>query len=344
MVALLSGVNPRPSGGHASQQEVEAIKRILLERLGLERPLVVRQPLGQDGLRKAQQVYQEMLAQVRANQSAAETRTAVHLLRPKLTRVAEGPPGRLKAPGELHGHFYSLEFPRTASLHQNLIVLRAELRLFKEALSRSDVSRSNSTRVNIYKMVDGERVAPKPLASYVLSRTSLTLDLRDPVAHWMASPDQRLLLGLEFSTDVSPSLATTTTAEGTETLPLEVATRERVRVRRARQLGEECGKGEGKCCLRSLKVSFEDIGWSDWVVAPSSYSMKFCEGSCPQNYKPASIHAQIKYRLHSLSGETPAPCCVPAAYEPMVVMHYGSEGKLVTQLFQDMIVTRCHCA
>ncbi|XP_015276529.1 PREDICTED: growth/differentiation factor 15-like [Gekko japonicus] len=343
VMALLSMVDPRPSGGRASQLQLEAIKQSLLERLGLERPPVVRQPLDQDGLQRAHQVYREMLAQFRANRTAAELGTTVHLLRPKLKHVAEGPPGRLEAPG----HFYTLELPRTASLHQNLLVLRAELQLFKEALNWPDISRSNSTwatRVNIYKLVDGESLAPKLLASYVLSRTSLTLDLRDPVDHWMAGPEQRLLLGLEFSADVSPLLATTTTAEGTEALSLEVATQEHVRVRKARQLNEECGKGDGKCCLRSLKVSFEDIGWSDWVVAPSSYSMKFCEGSCPQNYKPASIHAQIKYRLHSLSGETPAPCCVPAAYEPMVVMHFGTEGKLVTQLFQDMIVTRCHCA
>lgn len=254
----------------------------------------------------------------------------------------------MEAPGELHGHFYSLELSRTASLHQNLLVLRAELRLFKEALNQPDVPRSNSTRptcVNVYKLADGESTAAlKLLASYIFSRASLTLDLREHVDHWMAGPEQRLLLGLDFSADVSPSLATTMTPEGSEALLLEVETQEHVRVRKARQLDEECGKGDGKCCLQSLKVSFEDIGWSDWVVAPSSYSMRFCEGSCPQNYKPASIHAQIKYRLHSLSGETPAPCCVPAAYEPMVVMHYGSEGKLVTQLFQDMIVTRCHCA
>nr|XP_056723568.1 growth/differentiation factor 15 [Euleptes europaea] len=338
---LVSGVDPRPRGGRASQLHLEAIKQSLLERLGLERPPVVRQALDQDGLRRARHVYQEVLSQLRANHTAAEPGTTVHLLRPKLKRVAEDPPG------DFHGHLYSLVLSRTASLHQDLLVLRAELRLFKEALRLPDISKSNSTwptRVNVYKLGDGGRATPKLLASCILSRSSPTLDLRGAVDRWMPSSEQRLLLGLEFSADVTALLATTTTAEGTETMLLEVATRERARVRKARQLDEECGKGEGKCCLRSLKVSFEAIGWSDWVVAPSSYSMKFCEGSCPHNYKPASIHAQIKSRLHRLSGETPAPCCVPAAYEPMVIMHFGSEGKLVTQLFQDMIVTRCHCA
>uniref|UniRef100_A0A674GIL2 TGF-beta family profile domain-containing protein n=1 Tax=Taeniopygia guttata TaxID=59729 RepID=A0A674GIL2_TAEGU len=101
---------------------------------------------------------------------------------------------------------------------------------------------------------------------------------------------------------------------------------------------------DGKCCLKSLKVSFQDIGWSDWVIAPHSYYMRFCEGSCPHNYKPASMHAQIQSRVHSLSKAAPPPCCVPAGYDPMVLMHLDSEGRLVSSLFQDMLVTRCHCA
>uniref|UniRef100_A0A8C0FR71 TGF-beta family profile domain-containing protein n=1 Tax=Bubo bubo TaxID=30461 RepID=A0A8C0FR71_BUBBB len=111
-----------------------------------------------------------------------------------------------------------------------------------------------------------------------------------------------------------------------------------------RGLEEECGKSDGKCCLKSLKVSFQDIGWSDWVIAPNSYYMRFCEGSCPHNYKPASMHAQIKARMHSLSKATPPPCCVPASYDPMVLMHYDGEGRLVSTLFEDMLVTKCHCA
>ncbi|XP_054837354.1 growth/differentiation factor 15 [Eublepharis macularius] len=353
LLLLLSGVDPRPHGGHASQLHLEGIKRSILEWLGLDRPPVLREALDQDMLRRSHRVYREMLAQLRMNQTAgpepppAEPAPTIHLLRPKLKQVAEGPPKSLEVPGEPHGPLHSLELSRTAALRRDLLVLRAELRLFQQALNHSDIPNANSagpTHVNIYKLVDGNRWSPRLLASYVLSRTSLTLDLRDAVAHWITSPERRLLLGLEFSTDVTSSLATTTTLEGTKTLSLEVTTQERVRVRKARQLDEECGKADGKCCLRSLKVSFEAIGWSDWVVAPSSYSMKFCEGSCPHNYKPASIHAQIKARVHSLSGETPAPCCVPAAYEPMVIMLIGTEGKLVTKLFQDMIVTRCHCA
>lgn len=168
------------------------------------------------------------------------------------------------------------------------------------------------------------------------------MDLTAPVRRWAAGAEAKLQLELAFTTNISASPV----GSGAETAVLEVETVEatRPRARRARGLDEECRKSEGKCCLKSLKVSFQDIGWSDWVIAPNSYYMRFCEGSCPHNYKPASMHAQIKARMHSLSKATPAPCCVPAAYDPMVLMHYDGEGRLVSTVFEDMLVTKCHCA
>uniref|UniRef100_A0A674JBV1 TGF-beta family profile domain-containing protein n=2 Tax=Terrapene triunguis TaxID=2587831 RepID=A0A674JBV1_9SAUR len=229
--------------------------------------------------------------------------------------------------------------------------MRAELRLFEKSLSTQAVSRLNASwpsRVELYQLPEpGQRNGhPKLLHSYVLDATTLSLDLGAAVRHWAASAEQRLHLQLVFAADISAFLATNRTSQGAETLNLEVETQEHLgsRPRKARALEEECRKSDGKCCLKSLKVSFQDIGWSDWVIAPNSYYMKFCEGSCPHNYKPASMHAQIKARMHTLSKETPAPCCVPAGYDPMVLMHYNSDGRLVSTLFEDMIVTKCHCA
>uniref|UniRef100_A0A8C5S885 TGF-beta family profile domain-containing protein n=1 Tax=Laticauda laticaudata TaxID=8630 RepID=A0A8C5S885_LATLA len=255
----------------------------------------------------------------------------------------ESTSGNLQAATHVH-----LEFSRTAALYRSLNILRAKLSLFKEWLDTPSNTMSNVTwpvRVNLYRLSKREKVTSELLTSQEISRTSPSLSLTGVVEQWVGSWEPKLNLGLEFRSDKAAWLAASITEEGTGMPSLMIEAETRKAVRKARQLDEEeCRKGDGKCCLRSLKVSFEAIGWSDWVVAPQSYSMKFCEGSCPHNYKPASMHAQIKARLHSLSGETPAPCCVPAAYEPMVLMHYGNDGKVATQLFDDMIVTRCHCA
>lgn len=223
-------------------------------------------------------------------------------------------------------------------------MVQAELKLFKQSLASPGVSLLNTLvppQVSIYTL-RGSHGTPHLLRSQELDRDTSSLDLTAAVQPWAAGPEDTLRLELAFTADVSALLATS----GGETLVLEVETHETTRrgARRARGLEEECGKSDGKCCLKSLKVSFQDIGWSDWVIAPNSYYMRFCEGSCPHNYKPASMHAQIKARMHSLSKATPPPCCVPAGYDPMVLMHYDGEGKLVSTLFEDMLVTRCHCA
>ncbi|TFK06393.1 tissue factor [Platysternon megacephalum] len=346
LLLLLSGVEPRPPAWAENRRQLETIQRGILDRLGLQEPPVLRQRLDQDGVRRARQLYREKLSQLRGNRSREESQAApprtLHLLTPKLERRTEASAG---------SSCYNLVVSRTEAFHQELSVMRAELRLFEKSLSTQDVSRLNASwpsRVEIYQLLEpGQRDGhPKLLHSYALDATTLSLDLGAAVRHWAASTQQRLHLQLVFAADISAFLATNRTSQGAETLNLEVETQEPLgsRPRKARALEEECRKSDGKCCLKSLKVSFQDIGWSDWVIAPNSYYMKFCEGSCPHNYKPASMHAQIKARMHTLSKETPAPCCVPAGYDPMVLMHYSSDGRLVSTLFEDMIVTKCHCA
>lgn len=239
---------------------------------------------------------------------------------------------------------YHLLLSRTEDFHRQLRVVQAELKLFKQSLASPGMTPLNASeppQVSIY-MLGGAHGTPQLLRSQELDLAAPSLDLTAAVQPWATGPEDTLRLELAFTADVPALLAT----PGGETLVLEVETQETARrgARRARGLEEECGKSDGKCCLKSLKVSFQDIGWSDWVIAPNSYYMRFCEGSCPHNYKPASMHAQIKARMHSLSKATPPPCCVPAGYDPMVLMHYDGEGRLVSTLFEDMLVTRCHCA
>ncbi|XP_070593275.1 growth/differentiation factor 15 [Erythrolamprus reginae] len=343
LLLFVSRVDPWPLRGRDAQLQIEAVKQSILVRLGLEVPPTIRAPLDQDEIQRAQLHYQELLAQLQANQTKRPPSTTLHLLQPELVQTNESTSGNLQAATHVH-----LEFSRTSELHQNLNVLRAELTLFKEGLDSPSNALSNVTwplRVNLYRLSKREKVAPELLTSQEISRTSPSLSLKGVVEQWLGSSEHKLNLGLEFRSDEAAWLTAGIAEEGAGMPSLKIEAESRKAVRKARQLEEEeCRKGDGKCCLRSLKVSFEAIGWSDWVVAPRSYSMKFCEGSCPHNYKPASMHAQIKARLHSLSGETPAPCCVPAAYEPMVLMHYGNDGQVATQLFDDMIVTRCHCA
>ncbi|XP_075759026.1 growth/differentiation factor 15 [Pelodiscus sinensis] len=347
LLLLLSSVEPRPRSWDQPELELETIKRGILDRLGLQEPPVLRQRLDQDGLRRARQLYREKLTQLRGNRSRDESQAAapawtLHLLTPKLQRRTDAPVGSSR---------YDLTLSRPEAFPQELSVRKAELRLFKPSLRTLDLSRLNASwpsRVELYRLPEPRqrRGDPELLHSHTLAATPLSLELGAAVREWAASAVPQLQLQLVFPADLSAFLATNRSSQGAETLQLEVEAQVPVgeRRRKSRALEEECRKNDGKCCLKSLKVSFQDIGWSDWVIAPNSYYMKFCAGSCPHNHKPASMHAQIKARLHTLSKEMPSPCCVPAGYDPMVLMHYSSDGRIVSTLFEDMIVTRCHCA
>lgn len=259
---------------------------------------------------------------------------------PEGHRDSQGHQNSQEHPEEPRGlHRYHLLLSRTADFHRQLQVVQAKLKLFKHPLSLP--STSVPPRVTIYTL-QGAEGTPQLLHSQELEQNSPSLDVTGAIQPWVAGPEETLSLELDFTTNISAALVTS----WGETPVLEVETQENPAraARKARGLEEECGRSDGRCCLKSLKVSFHDIGWSDWVIAPNSYYMRFCEGSCPHNYKPASMHAQIKSRVHSLSKAAPPPCCVPAEYDPMVLMHLDSEGRLVSSLFEDMLVTRCHCA
>ncbi|XP_063214254.1 growth/differentiation factor 15 [Chroicocephalus ridibundus] len=365
LLLLLPGAEPRPHAWDGDRLQLEAIKKGILERLGMSAPPALRQHLDQESIRRAQRLYQHKVAELTGNRSREEEgdvpRTRrLHRLTPTLLRQLDIPPGHQDLQGDRDpqgGHQdpqgdrdprgpyrYHLLLSRTEDFHRQLRVVQAELKLFKQSLASPGMTPLNASeppQVSIYTL-GGAHGTPQLLRSQELDLAAPSLDLTAAVQPWATGPEDTLRLELAFTADVPALLAT----PGGETLVLEVETQETARrgARRARGLEEECGKSDGKCCLKSLKVSFQDIGWSDWVIAPNSYYMRFCEGSCPHNYKPASMHAQIKARMHSLSKATPPPCCVPAGYDPMVLMHYDGEGRLVSTLFEDMLVTRCHCA
>ncbi|XP_052555677.1 growth/differentiation factor 15 [Tympanuchus pallidicinctus] len=379
LLLLAGGAQPRPRAWDEDGQQLEAIKHGILRRLGMAAPPPVPHAPDPEIISRARRLYERRVAELRGNRSrereerdgaAAATRwhrlTAILRRLPDPPRGERDPQGGQEPPrghrdphgepdpdGDQHSHGqrdpegqrdprgrrdppgpyrYLLLVPRTGALRQRPQVLRARLPL---------PPHSAPLRVSIYTP-GGSGGAPRLLQGRDLDPRSLHLDLTSLIRHWAAGSSAALRLELTFSSDASAPWDGTGT--GNAVLEVETWDGEGRGARRRRGLEEECGKSEGKCCRRVLKVSFQEIGWDDWVLAPRSYDMRFCQGSCPHNYRAASMHAQIQARVHALSRAAPAPCCVPAAYDPMVLMHYDGEGRLVSSVFEDMLVTRCHCA
>ncbi|KAM9384947.1 bone morphogenetic protein 8A [Pholidichthys leucotaenia] len=104
--------------------------------------------------------------------------------------------------------------------------------------------------------------------------------------------------------------------------------------------GEPCKKHE-------LYVSFSDLGWKDWVIAPPGYSAYYCDGEC---FYPlgacmnATNHALIQQVVHLLKPtEVPKACCAPTKLSPISVLFYDDNNNVILKKHRNMVVKTCGC-
>ena len=120
------------------------------------------------------------------------------------------------------------------------------------------------------------------------------------------------------------------------------------RVRR----GLECDEKTHVCCKRQFYVNFRDIGWNDWIIAPSGYHANYCEGDCPNHMaslsgSSLSFHSTVinHYRMRGYSPfQSIKSCCVPTRLRAMSMLYYNEEQKIIKKDIQNMIVEECGCS
>ncbi|XP_043846324.1 growth/differentiation factor 15 [Dromiciops gliroides] len=323
---------PPPEDPERSVQ-LEAIRSSILARLGMSAPPDVRpQPLSAQEVRRLQRRYEEALAQLRSNRSREATGSGpslgpstpkVRILTPKVELSPDTPDVRL--------HLLLQREALLSGMLEKPRVIRAQLRLGLQPPSPPTPPERATSRFHA-------------------EAKSLKLDLTRPLRRWLQqgrAPAPLLRLPLALPPGVSRELLRQPQAQSAS-LRVEFQELPRREPRRPRSLrpDKDCEEGGGgRCCARPQRVSFDELGWTDWVLAPRDYEMRFCEGSCPHNYRPASMHAQLKARLHRVApAAVGPPCCVPSAYEPIVLMHYGSDGNVALTPFEDLVPKACHCA
>ncbi|XP_055514457.1 growth/differentiation factor 15-like [Leucoraja erinacea] len=339
------------SSGHGKWLQIEAVKRGILDYLGLEQPPAIGRSVSRE---EEERMYQLFLVNVSSGSSSgragipATAVTTLHVIPVLVGGAGHGG----AATSKNFDQRLTFCFFNSSDIYPGLRIVRAELKLFQHFLANQSLQKSSPVsgrRASVYEILEATSPGGEP--SYRLLDTKsldsgpvagVSFDVRPLVERWMGSGLQQVQVQLQFHPP-HPDRPLVQQGDGAQ---LEIETRvQRRRGRRAASSGEDCRRRQRSCCRKSLRVSFKEIGWNDWIRAPESYNMYNCGGACPANYRPANMHAMIKSAMHQLSGGTsPALCCIPAAFEPMTLLHYSSEGTLTLTAFEGMIVTNCHCS
>ncbi|XP_057321293.1 inhibin beta chain [Microplitis mediator] len=120
-------------------------------------------------------------------------------------------------------------------------------------------------------------------------------------------------------------------------------------VKRVRRRAIECsGALKGQCCKQRFYVSFSQLGWDDWIIAPQGYYANYCRGDCaaghrtPDTFLNYYTHVIEEYRkMDRLAGMQ--PCCAPLKFSPMSLIYYGPDSNIIKRDLPKMVVDECGC-
>ncbi|XP_058066957.1 protein 60A-like [Anopheles bellator] len=101
------------------------------------------------------------------------------------------------------------------------------------------------------------------------------------------------------------------------------------------------------CQIRTLYVSFRQLNWHDWIIAPDGFGAFFCYGECnfPLNAQMnATNHALIQTLVHLIRpNRVPKPCCAPTKLNPISVLYHIDDANINLKRYKNMVVKRCGC-
>ncbi|XP_038158809.1 bone morphogenetic protein 8A isoform X1 [Cyprinodon tularosa] len=101
------------------------------------------------------------------------------------------------------------------------------------------------------------------------------------------------------------------------------------------------------CKKHELYVSFGDLGWKDWVLAPNGYSAYYCDGECIHPMGAcmnATNHAIIQQVVHLIKpDEVPSACCAPKKLSSISVLFYDDKNNVILKKHRNMVVKTCGC-
>lgn len=105
---------------------------------------------------------------------------------------------------------------------------------------------------------------------------------------------------------------------------------------------------QNECELHDFRLSFSQLKWDNWIVAPHRYNPRYCKGDCPRAVRHrygSPVHTVVQNIIceKQLDSSVPRPSCVPAHYSPLSVLTIEPDGSIAYKEYEDMIATKCTC-
>lgn len=101
------------------------------------------------------------------------------------------------------------------------------------------------------------------------------------------------------------------------------------------------------CQMHTLYVSFKDLNWNDWILAPEGYNAFYCHGECnfPLNaHMNATNHAVVQTLVHLMQpSKVPKPCCIPTKLSLISVLYFINETDVNLKKYRNIVARRCGC-
>ncbi|XP_040827477.1 growth/differentiation factor 9 isoform X1 [Ochotona curzoniae] len=104
---------------------------------------------------------------------------------------------------------------------------------------------------------------------------------------------------------------------------------------------------QNECELHDFRLSFSQLKWHNWIVAPHRYNPRYCKGDCPRavgHRYGSPVHTMVQNIIYEkLDSSVPRPSCVPARYSPLSVLTIEPDSSIAYKEYEDMIATKCTC-
>lgn len=179
-------------------------------------------------------------------------------------------------------------------------------------------------------------------------------DLTTTVKTWYSSGSAakerlRLLVDCSGCGDLVEAVLFRSTENKDPQRPFLVVHTDPTATRRVRRRALDCsGALRGQCCKQRFFVNFKQLGWEDWIIAPSGYYANYCQGNCggvhrtPDTFLNYYTHVIEEYRkMDRLSGMQ--PCCAPVKFSSMSLIYFGPDSNIIKRDLPKMVVDECGC-